>query len=130
MGVDIPDTQPKQRPPIDEVKHFLVRGDGYLWQFSQGVQNNITLPETAESEFTRHEGMPEDPSAIEEPAERRIASPQVVDPDRCVDQDHSGFGRRLGGPDSSGSLPPRRASRRALSRSINALSASRTSADF
>ena len=44
--------------------------------------------------------------------------------------DHAIFGARHGDIARSGSLPPRRANRRALSRSINALSASRIKAEF
>jgi hypothetical protein len=54
----------------------------------------------------------------------------VIDPNRRIDQDHAEPGRRRGIGFKSGSVPPRSANRRALSRSISALSASRTSADF
>jgi hypothetical protein len=37
MGIYIPDAEPKQRSAINEVGHFLVRGDGSLWQLSQGA---------------------------------------------------------------------------------------------
>jgi hypothetical protein len=59
-----------------------------------------------------------------------IAGPQMVDPNRGIDQDHPGIGRRRAGACSPGSLPPKRASRRALSRSIKAFNASRTKLDF
>jgi len=55
---------------------------------------------------------------------------QVVHPHRRIDEDHFCGGRRRGGATRSGSLPPRSIRRRAASRSISALSASRTSADF
>jgi hypothetical protein len=60
----------------------------------------------------------------------RIVHPQVIDPDRSVDQNHFLAARRRRGAESLGSLPPSRAKRRAASRSINAFNASRTSADF
>ena len=85
MGIHIPDAEPKQRLPIYEVEHLLVRGDGYLRQLPQGVQNEIALPQIAESELTGHKGMPEDIPANKERPERRIPAPQVVDPDRGVD---------------------------------------------
>ena len=55
---------------------------------------------------------------------------QVIDPNRTVDHDHLALGLRRGAAFSAGSLAPKRASRFALSRSISALSASRTSKVF
>jgi hypothetical protein len=37
MGIYIPDAEPKQRSAINEVEHFLIRGDGCLRQLSQGA---------------------------------------------------------------------------------------------
>jgi hypothetical protein len=54
---------------------------------------------------------------------------QVIDPHRGVNRNHADGLRRATGF-KSGSEPPSAARRRALSRSINARSASRTSADF
>src|SRR3982074_3452536 len=54
----------------------------------------------------------------------------MVDPDGRIDQDHVELDRRRGGALRQRSLPPRRANRRALSRSMRALSASRTRLDF
>src|ERR1700722_3125538 len=58
-----------------------------------------------------------------------VTRPQVIDPYRCVDQNH--FRVRLRrGIARLGALPPSRANRRAASRSTRAFSASRTRADF
>src|SRR5258708_7396424 len=54
----------------------------------------------------------------------------MIDPDGRIGQDHVELDRRRGGAFRPGSLPPRRANRRALSRSMRALSASRTKLDF
>ena len=67
---------------------------------------------------------------IEEARQDRIAVAEMVDPDRAVDQDHAASDRRRGATAASGSEPPRRTRRAALSRSISAFSASRTSDDF
>jgi hypothetical protein len=83
MGIHIPDAELKQRLPIYEVEHFLVRSDGCLRQLPQGVQNEIALPEIAESELARHKE-PEDVPADKERPERSIPAPQMVDPDRGV----------------------------------------------
>jgi hypothetical protein len=62
----------------------------------------------------------------------RVAGTEVADPNRRIDRDRASdylaTRRRRGADLSRGSLPPSRASRRALSRSINAFNASRTKA--
>jgi hypothetical protein len=55
----------------------------------------------------------------------RIAPTEVIDPDLRIDQDQAGFPERLrGAVFSADCVPPNRARRLALSRSISALSAS------
>jgi len=70
------------------------------------------------------------PSGTEEIDKRRVPAAQMIYPNRRINQDHAGRDRRRGGAFSAPSLPPSRAKRRALSRSISALSASRTKLDF
>src|SRR3954471_12776891 len=79
--------------------------------------------------FANNEGMDDYAAIIELRLHRRVLAPQMVDPDRAVCQDHLPK-RRRGGAFNRGEVPPSRARRRALSRSIRALSASRTRADF
>jgi hypothetical protein len=74
--------------------------------------------------------MDQDGATIEKVSERAVPTPQMVNPDRFIDQNQVIFGRRRGDALRLRSLPPSRASRRALSRSIKALSASRTGRDF
>jgi hypothetical protein len=54
---------------------------------------------------------------------------KMVDPDRSVDQDHA-LRRCRGADDAFGSVPPRLARRRELSRAIKASSPIRTNVDF
>src|SRR5271154_4575203 len=69
-------------------------------------------------------------SGVEQSDESAVALAQMVDPHRRVGQYHLCTARLRRGALRSGELPPSRANRRAASRSIKALSASRTSADF
>jgi hypothetical protein len=48
---------------------------------------------------------------LEEHSELRISDPEVVDPDRGVDEDHADVVRRLGIALKAGSLPASRARR-------------------
>jgi hypothetical protein len=130
MRIDIPDAAPEQGLTLDEMQYLGVRGDGGLRQLSQGVENHLALPQSAERQLAGHERVAEDLCPLEQPAKRIVAGAQMVDPDGGIDQDQRERGRRRGIDFRFGSLPPRRAKRRALSRSINALSASRTRADF
>src|SRR5665213_2105822 len=73
--------------------------------------------------------MHDDITAVEKLDQLKIAATKMVDPDRRVSQ-HPHQKRRRGGAFAPGSLPPKRASRRAASRSMNAFKASRMTADF
>jgi predicted nucleic acid-binding protein len=117
VGIDIADAAPEQRMTIDQAEHFLVLGNDRLRQVAQVAEKGIPRSQIAEREFADHKRVSEDLASVEERRELLIACVQMLDPDRCIDQDHSGFGRRRGIGLRSGWLPPRRASRRAASRS-------------
>ncbi len=83
-----------------------------------------------ERNFANYEGMDQDLFCIEQLDKSFVAGAQMTDPHRGVDQNHFRAARLRRGATRPGSLPPSRANRRAASLSINALSASRTKADF
>jgi hypothetical protein len=130
VGIDIPDAASEKRVTIDQTKHLLVRGHDRLRQILQMTQKSGAPLQIAERKLAHNEGVPEDFTPVEPRSEPLIADPQMLDPDGRIDEDHPRFVRRRGIAVRPGSLPPRRASRRAASRSINARSASRTKADF
>jgi hypothetical protein len=130
MCIDIADAKSEQLMVVDEIQHFLVRGDDGLRHEAQVFQNKMTLPQIAEGQFADYEGMYQDLSGLKQLLKRRVALAQVVAPYRRIDVDQADLDRRRRGATNLRSPPPKRAKRRALSRSINALSASRTSADF
>lgn len=130
MGVDIADTESEEVLLLNEKQNFWIRGDNGLRQTLQRAQNQTTLTQIADGKLTDHEGMRQDSFVLKETSEGAVSGAQVIDPDGGVDQDHVDSGRRRGATSKLASLPPKRANRRALSRSINALSASRTKADF
>src|SRR5216683_3079173 len=130
MSIDVADPDPEQGVLVDEMSDFLIRRDFGLRQVRQGIQNEIALPQPSQGQLTRHERMSKNLTSFEEGGELPVACAQMIDPDRRIDQDHGRVGRRRGGTFNLDSVPPRRANRRALSRSISALSASRTRLDF
>jgi hypothetical protein len=77
-------------------------------------EDHAPASETPAGEFTDHEWMTHDLSRLQEGGKLAVAAPQVVDPNRCIDEDHRGrrstrpaTGKRLGpaiGAPESGEL--------------------------
>src|SRR6266702_2702473 len=98
-------------------------------QILQCAQHDVALLQVAHSQFANDQWMREHLPPLKQLLQCDVALAEVIDPNRSIDQDHFAVRRRVTGI-NSGSLPPRLASRRALSRSISAFNASRISADF
>jgi hypothetical protein len=130
MRIDIADTGPEEPMPVDEKQHFLGRSELGLWQVVKVAEDETARLKMTERKFTNHERMRQYLPSFEQLRESMIASSKVIYPDRSIGQDHFRGIRRRGGAFNRGWLPPRLAKRRAASRSIKALSASRTIADF
>ena len=120
LGVDVADAGSCETLPIDEAQDLLVGGHRGLGKPLQKADHLAATTEVAQAEIPSDPRMAEDGSALKKPAECRVAGAKVVDPDRGVDQDHRDADRRRGISVNFGSLPPSRASRRALSRSMRA----------
>src|ERR1700731_4685946 len=130
MRVDITDATAEQPFVPDELQHLRICSRSDQGQVREAAQDRLTLAKMSEGEFTNDKGMRENTAIVEQGAQFRIRFAQMVYPDRGVDKDHRAGGRRRGGAFACLSLPPRRASRRALSRSMRAFRPSRTRPDF
>jgi hypothetical protein len=130
MSVNVADAMAEQPAPVDEMQNLGVGRDRGARKERERPQDNIALAEIAERDLADDKWMDQNLASAEQLSQRLVARSQVIDPDRRIDQSHNAFVRRRRGALRSGSLPPRTAMRRALSRSINALSASRTRTDF
>ncbi len=130
MGVDVTDAEPVKRYDIDHALDFVVGCRGGGAKVAQRIQYGLAIAHAGERELADDERMNQHAFGFQQGRKRRIAGPNVVDPHLSVDKNHAGSDGRRGTDSRSGSVPPRRASRRALSRAINARSASLTSADF
>jgi len=130
MGIDIADTESEQRMLFDEMQDFVICSDGGLWQHTQAIKNKVALSKIDQRELTNDEGVHQDLSGLKQLHKGMVIRPQMIDPNRGVNQYHFRPIRRRRATARSRSLPPRRASRRAASRSINAFKASRTRTDF
>lgn len=129
VRVDVANAVP-EKACIDEIQHFLVRRDDRLRQILQGLQDDAARLKMTECKLANNERMREDFLRLKQLRQRGIAASEVIHPNRRISQNHFCGIRRRGAAFSRRWLPPKRAKRRAASRSINALSASRTSADF
>jgi hypothetical protein len=128
MGVHVADALAVEMMAFDELKHFRICRRHCDGQGGEVAQNGGTVAQVSQGQFADDEGVGQNTTAIQMRDEFRHAGAQMIDPDRGVDEDQAIFRRGVGA--RSGSEPPRRASRRALSLSIRAFKASRTRLDF
>jgi hypothetical protein len=113
VSIDITDAQPPETVLFDEIQNRVVCRDRYPGETAQARQDQIASIEATPCDFADRERMNEYSPAIEQLRSRLIPAPEVIHSNRRVGENHT--------------LPVRR---RALSRSIEAFRASRTSDDF
>jgi hypothetical protein len=104
VRVDEPDSSTVESPVLDEHQNLVVPG---LTRPRQGVEeldDFVPTCEGAAGEVTDHEWMTHDRARLQEHGHVAIAVPQVVDPNRCIDEDHRG--RRSTRPAPAGHLGP------------------------
>ena len=130
MSIYIANAESEQFVPFNELQDLTIRDGPCLGHLLQLGQHGVALPKVAKRKLSNNKRVDQDSTIFEETNKRLVTHAEVIYPDRRIDQDHAGSGRRRGATFNSGSVPPNSASRRALSRAINALSASRTSADL
>jgi len=111
VGIDITDSESKQALGFDQGHHLSLSGDFCLWEVAQKNEDFAATRELAERELADHPWLSQHLGFLEEHGELRISAPEVVDPDRGVDQDHADVVRRLGIALKAGSLPASRARR-------------------
>ena len=103
-------------------------------QLVQQGDEGMTIVQIPARQFTNDHRVHQYLAMIKKCDEPRICRTQMIYPDRGINQYHdnqlTGFDRLRGIDSSAGSEPPRRASLRALSRSINAFRLSRNKAVF
>lgn len=126
MHVDRPDSLSHQPVPLDEPERFLIGGNDADGEIRKKIEDLPSLSRLAAGKLPDDKWMRHDILIFERFRQPGNALVQMVDPDRCVDENQEE--RRRRGAFASGSLPLRRARRRALSRAIRARSPSWTSA--
>jgi hypothetical protein len=128
MCVDISITHAKQPLLFDEVKDLFVTG--YVRQRqSHQIGQRTTLAQLSQEEFTNHVRMDKHQLVFQQRCQPFVAASEMVDPNRRINQDHAGSVHRRRTALRPGSVPPRRASRLAASRSTSAVNAARSTAE-
>jgi hypothetical protein len=130
LGIHIADTRSVQAFLVDQPEHLVIFGHHRLGETAQQRDDLVTVAQVQQRQLSSHPGMRQHRVALEQTDQSGVSPAEVVDPNRGVDQYLRGRGRRRGTWARDGWVPPSRASRRALSRSIRAASASRTTAVF
>jgi hypothetical protein len=114
VNIANPDTEESLLP--NEAQDFLVGCHCGLRQTLQGIKDHIAFLQTTQCQFTGYKGMRQDAACIQMRFQFGVPLPQMVYPDRRIDQNHVGSDWRRGTLSTNGSDPPSKASRLALSR--------------
>jgi len=124
MRVDEADAAPHQLVPFEKYERFGVSRDSCGRKMSQQLEQLRMVLQIAAHNLADDEWMDAHAACFQRIDEPGVSTAQVVNPHRRIGEDHALADRRLGMGRNVGSLPPRRASRRALSRSMSARSPS------
>ena len=88
MGVDKPDATTVKVLFVDEGKDLVMRGLPRPRQGMKEFEDCVPPCERTAGEFTDHKRMADDVTRLQELGQLAVAPPQVVNLDRCIDEDH------------------------------------------
>lgn len=128
MSVDQADAGAEQAVALDHPKDLLVGRRDRPRKPAEVAKDARAVAKAAERDLAQDVRVHQNRSRCDQSGQPLVAAAEMVNPDYGVGEDQSS--RRCGGVTSLGPQPLTRASRSAASRSISALSASRTSGDF
>lgn len=125
MDVDVADALAMQDMAVDELQNLIGASERSGRQVLQQLENGSSIAQAATGNLPHDERVHQGRGPLQQVHEPGVTPTQVVNPDRGVDQDQVEFpARRRWAASSEGCVPPSRARRLALSRSINAFKAS------
>jgi hypothetical protein len=130
MCVGQADTTIVQIATLNKQTHFPHVGHSDLWKHVQQSERLVALSQRSKGKFRDDERMDYDPPPLKVLAKLPISRTKVVNPYRRIGENQVSRTLRRGIFFNLGMVPPSDANLRALSRSISALRASRTSAVF
>lgn len=120
MYVDQADAVRHQPVLLDQRQNLIVSSARSCREPLEKTNDFSSIPKVATRQLTDDEWMNEHTLLFEQLDEDWVDLPQMIDPDRCIDEDQRPAGFRRGMADRSGSVPPSRARRRALSLDMSA----------
>ena len=123
MSIHVTDPAAKQPVSFDKLQDFFMRSEARLRHEPKICQDDISIPKISQCEFANDKGVRQNLARFEQCRQGSNFAANVLRPNRGVDQDHLDFSRRRRPATKPGWLPPKRANRRAASRSTSNLSA-------
>lgn len=89
MHVD-PTKPPAHEPPaLDKGEHFFVVRNRRRRQRAQELEHFLALREVAAGKLPNYERVSDDQSVVEQRREPHLMAPEVIDPDRRIDEQGS-----------------------------------------
>jgi hypothetical protein len=114
-----------QNVALDKSQNFRAVGHRRGRQVLKQFQNRQSIAQTSAGNLADHERMHDDLGSFQQVDKLRIATAKMIDPHRRVDQNQTAILWRLrGAAFNLGCVPPSRARRLALSRSMRAFNPS------
>lgn len=127
MNIDIPDALAMQDVTLDEPKYFVALGHRCGRQILEHLEDRLAVMQTSAGDLTNHIRIYDDGRSFQQVDKSRVATPKVIDPNGRVGHNQTGRFKRLrGAAFNVGCVPPSRAGRLALSRSMRAFDPSLT----
>src|SRR5581483_10828619 len=108
MEIDEANSAPCEVVAIDEGDRLAIGRHFGLGKAAKTAKNEVTLGQVAQRQLAEDKWVPQNPPRLEQVRQRSNAAPEMVDPNRRVDEDHDAERRRLVGF-RSGAIPPSRA---------------------
>ena len=90
MNVDESQTTAVQTMTLDEKERLIIRDRCNGRKIGKQRQNLPAIPQVSASQLTDHKRMHDNFGILQQAGQPCLTSPKVVDPHRCIDQDHSG----------------------------------------
>jgi len=129
MNIDVTDASAMQVQAIDELQNLVALGHSSGWQILEQFKDRRTVVQTSAGNLANDKRMHDGDRSLEQVDKPWIATAKVIDPHGRVDQNQAERSCRLrGAAFNVGWVPPNRARRLALSRSMRAFNPSLTTA--
>jgi hypothetical protein len=129
MNIDIPNALAMQDVVLDEPQNFVVLGRRRGGQIPEQFEDRFPVVQTSAGKLAKHKRVHDDDRSFEQVDKPWVATAKMIDPHGRVDQNQAGLPWRLrGAAFNVGCVPPNRARRLALSRSMSAFNPSLTTA--